>query len=55
MFGLPSQEAVFEAARELNQIAYSTGPGEHQKDGAVGNVRALENIARLLKIKTGYA
>lgn len=54
VFGLPSKEAVFEAARELNGIACATSPGENFKDGAVSNVKALEKIAQLLKIQTGY-
>jgi hypothetical protein len=54
IFGLPSREEVFEAARELNGIAYQTGPVGKGPGSAVENVKALEKIARLLRIRTAY-
>jgi hypothetical protein len=54
VFGLPSKEDVFQAARELNGIAYGTGPVGPNENSAVANTQALEQIARLLGIHTGY-
>lgn len=54
IFGLPSKEEVFEAARELNGIAYETAPVGNGEGSAVENVKALEKIARLLRIRTAY-
>jgi hypothetical protein len=55
VFGLPHKQSVFEAARELNGVAFTIGPGESHGDSAARNVKALEMIARLLKIQTGYS
>jgi hypothetical protein len=53
-FGLPSKDSVYEAARELNGIAYETGPVGRSQRSASENVKALEKVARLLRIRTAY-
>ena len=55
VFGLPPEEAVFRAVRELNGLAYGMGPIGRETESAVDNTKALESIARLLRIQTGYS
>jgi hypothetical protein len=55
VFGLPPKKDVFEAARELNGIAYGTGPVGRDSGSAFENSSALPKVAKLLRIETGYS
>jgi hypothetical protein len=52
VFGLPSRNAVDEAAREVNGIVCRTR--ENSKTGASDNVLALRKIADLLGVRTSF-
>jgi hypothetical protein len=54
LFGLPPKADVFEATRELNGVAYGTGPAGTNAKSPFTNVDALAKIARLLRIQTAY-
>jgi hypothetical protein len=55
-FRLPPRKDVYDAARELNEIAYNVGPNRSEtiKGPAKANVAALTKIGNLLRIKTSY-
>lgn len=53
VFGLPSRENVFAAAREINGIVYGM-MREQDANSSSGNTEALVKIGELLNIKTAY-
>ncbi|HEY9625786.1 MAG TPA: hypothetical protein V6C84_00655 [Coleofasciculaceae cyanobacterium] len=65
LFGLPSRKNILEASKNLNQLSYgmrkeakqfqeSASYNARRKDFAIENTEAVEEIGRLLQIKTTY-
>ncbi|MCT0225551.1 hypothetical protein [Synechococcus sp. CS-1328] len=64
-FGLPSREALLNAARELNMIHYGMLPAARNTEATGGygstpsramrNINAMERIGKLLRVMTDYS